>query len=124
MSFWGNEIETLSQNNITVPFISIHSLSPLRDEEKNTISLLEYIKNQNIFCIIDSLQFHHMYEKLSSLNTSSFDILKSDVFSKQHDLNISTPQVAELEELKELLSNRNTQIEIYSRHSDMMERFL
>jgi transcription-repair coupling factor (superfamily II helicase) len=124
LSFWGNEIEALSYNNAEVSSISIQALTKLAYDDKENLSLLEYLKNKKVFCILDTLEFHHMYDELISLNASSFNILKSDSFSHQHDLQISNPHISELEELKEFLSDKNSQIEIYTRHSDMMNRFL
>jgi hypothetical protein len=44
-----------------------------------------------------------MYESLSSLHASSFNILKNDAFKNHQDLQFTTPKINDLEELKSIL---------------------
>jgi transcription-repair coupling factor len=124
ISFWWDEIESLSKNNKELSRVSLHSLWELSSSDRNAFPLLDYLKKENVFCMLDSIEFHHSYEKLISLHASSYNILKDENFSRQHDLEITLPQISELEDLKSTLWDRNSQIQIYSRHSEMIERFL
>jgi hypothetical protein len=74
--------------------------------------------------VLDNLEFHHLYGSLSSLRAASFNILKADGFSLHYDLRVSTPKIEGLEDLKDMLRDTASDVKIYSRHDEMIERFL
>ncbi|MCD5375157.1 DEAD/DEAH box helicase, partial [Candidatus Gracilibacteria bacterium] len=125
LSFWGDEIESISQEAKELFEVKLHSLLALSGGGgKDEILLIEYLKKNDIFCILDTLEFHHMYTELSKLNSSGFNILKSDAYKNEYDLQISNPSIGELELLKSTLGDKNMTVEIYTRHNNMIERFL
>lgn len=74
------------------------------------------------------LEFHYLYERLSDIKTfqvSSFDILPlPEKWDTSIDREIKDIGYRNLEELKELLSLKNKNVNIYTRYPDMMQEFL
>ena len=126
VSFWWNEIESLRDASWDeIERLEISSLRHFWERQegsKNT--LLQYLQEKNIFCILDALEFHPQYENLvQKLKSSSFDILGNNFFRK-YDLWIRDIVCHSLEELREILSSQKSQVIIYTRHKELLSKFL
>ena len=130
ISFWWDDIEDIiSDSWDSVEEISFSCLEEIWDipEQRWSQSILDYIKDENIFCILDTIEFHPKYELLSSNEylSASFDILKSSEWNRKSiDLFISWLHINTLESLKDSFAEKNNRIKIYTRHTGMIEEFL
>lgn len=130
ISFWGDEIEEISLdwwNNLND--ISLSSLGPIEsiDNKRPTTSLLDYVAQSEIFCVLDTIEFHPKYEVLTSSEyaSASFDILKASEWNRKSiDLWILSLHINTLEELKDALWDKNNRLKIYTRHTQMIQEFL
>jgi len=128
LSYWGDEIESItSSDGVIHNKITLANMREFFSDERNNSSLLKILEDKKITSVIDSLQFHHLYESLlqSNLEWVSFNILSN--MSENWDslsLWIENLHIENLEDLKELLSGNNSQSKIYTRHTKTIEEFL
>jgi len=128
LSFWWDELESITDSfgeiHEKIIFSSIHEFCP---DEKNNVPLINIIENSNICCLLDSLQFHHLYESIISSNIDwiSINVLSNvDESSRSLQLWVEKLSIQNLEELKQVLSDSSTQTQIYTRHTKTLEEFL
>ena len=129
LSFWWNEIESLSDwSNKQYTEVELFSLENVFVWDTNSLIFIEHIKQEGIFCILDMLEFHPLYETLahSDYISSSFDILgdSSSHSRKVVDLWVQNNYCESLEKFRELLESRKEKVVIYTRHKTMMHEFL
>lgn len=127
LSFWWDEIESISWgNNEELSELRLSALTPLVLDERHNTNLIEYFKEQKIFCILDMLQFHYLYETLTQkdIQSASLNILSSNTAdSHWHNLQISPLNIQTLEELKETLWSSKSSAKIYTRHVNTISEF-
>ena len=126
ISFWWNEIESLTHSNIwKIDTIQMSSLEKFGEScTWKDISLKSYIQREQIWCIFDALEFYPIYEDLvSQFNNSSFDILWNNI-SQKYDLWIENIHCNSLEELKNILGSSKYKVKIFTKHSVLLQKFL
>jgi len=128
LSFWWDEIESITDSNWEIhEQVTFSSIQEFRPDKKHNTPLLKIIENTSICCLLDSLQFHHLYEGLISSNIDwiSVNVLSNmDEWAHTVRLWIEKPTIDSLENLKELLSNPKIETQIYTRYSKTLEEFL
>ncbi len=129
LSFWGDEVESISEwTHSKLEEIKFFSLKKIFEETSNTPTLIEHIKKQDIFCVLDSLEFHPLYEGFFSSDyaASSFDVLGNSSSHTREIVNVWIKNVycENLEKFRDLLSDRKKQVCIYTRHGKMLWEFL
>lgn len=80
MSFWGNELESIHYNGESIDSYILASLLPITSDSKNKNMLFDaLLEQEDIFLILDTLEFHPRYEQLSQAASkpASFNILDS-----------------------------------------------
>jgi len=136
ISFWGNKIEEISQNEIIVELqqqnkkldkLSLWSNVPLNIdiENKSTTSIKNIIKvKDDIFCILDQLDFLSIYEELISnwTNISSFDYIWNKLLSI-YDLEIRKPKIDNIDILLDYLK-KDTKKYIYTKNTWVINNFI
>lgn len=127
INYWWDDIESLEENGNSISSKTLSSLNSLWEVWEHSRMLLDYIKEENIFCFLDMLEFHPLYEILTGeeYHSSSFDILWLQGEKRpSEDLLISSLYCNSLEDFKDILSQRNNRVQIFTRHSPMMQEFL
>jgi hypothetical protein len=125
LSFWGDEIEIISFHWGKVNSIRLWSLQKFEEEKthKDSCTLLEYLKKSHIHIILDMLEFHHLYEILSSheYNASSFNILWNEKTAwSVIDLKISDLLINNIEDLRSVLQDTSKNITLYTQYENML----
>lgn len=125
LSFWWNELESIASNLWKIDSISLYSLKNISEKTdilkwKLYFSLKDILRERQIFCVLDMLEFHPLFESLTSqdFNSAAFTILGT------RDLQVKEVHCTELEDFKKLLTDSENTIEIYTRHQKMMQDFL
>ncbi len=127
LSFWWDEIESIILWSTSCTTISLWDKTTLSQQPKGrNISLQEYLETQKVFLILDSLEFHHLYEPMcKKMHYASFDILYSHMPEREHvSLWVQNLVIEDIEAFKTILSNPSHRVTLYSRHSKMVETFL
>ena len=129
LSFWGNELESIHNDSLwTLPELSLSSLQSVFKGGDQDIKLINYLHSEKIFCFLDNLEFHPVYEKLRGLGSinSSFDILGDSIWEKNIicDLGVEWVYCDSLEWFQKILSEKSEKIQIYTRHSKIIREFL
>jgi len=128
LSFWWDEVESIHDSDGEIhENLSLSSICEFYPEEKNNISLKEILENNATTCIIDSLQFHHLYEKILSwrLKWISLNLLSSiDDSQSSISLWIQNLTIQNLEDLKSTLWDKENRCRIFSRHIKTIQEFL
>ena len=128
INFWGNEVESIyindSQQIQTLYVASLQKIGELTSSKYKPISLKEYLCEENIWCLLDLLEFSPNYQEyIEDMKSSSFDILWNDTLTK-HDLAIQNIYCSSLEELKEHISSVHKNIHIFTKHYELISKFL
>lgn len=124
ISFWWDEIESISNNNSKIEKFQVHSLKDFNEEWD--INLIDYLRNTEIFLVLDGIEFHESFESLAGKDyiSSSFDLLPhTDIVWKHIDLPIQSLICKSVEDLKELLGNTNNHIQVFTRHYKVIKEF-
>lgn len=128
ISFWGDEIESLTKNSETLSSHELYSLKEFIDTtDRNTTSLKDILIENQSLCVLDALEFDIEYTDLSlALRSVSFDILPQLQNWKSHiKARISWLRISDLEWLKEVLTKWKKQKSyIYTKHWVTIEPFL
>lgn len=128
LSYWGDEVESIISNNEqTHNQIKITNITEFFSDERNNTSLIKILEDKKIMSVIDSLQFHHLYEFLlqSDLKWVSLNIL-SNMSESWNSLSlwIKSIHIDSIEDLKKTLAASNSQSVVYTRHIKTIEEFL
>jgi len=124
ISFWGTSVEEILVNNISVEKIIIWWKNNIfNDNIKKESNLFNYLKSFNFFIILDSLDFSEFYEdKINNFdNFCSFDFVGNKSL-KIKDLEIKTPIIENIDNLKEVLNKEN--IFIYTKNRKTIDNFI
>ncbi len=129
LSFWGDDIEEILIENKKTEHIRLWSLERFDTEKKhkNALALTDYFKIHSIHIVLDMLEFHHLYQQLSSseYTVSSFNILWNQESESQIiDLHISDLHAQNIEELRALLQDPQKNICVFTQYKTMFWEFL
>jgi len=127
ISFWWDEIDGLYRNGEACSEYHIYSLqiSP-ENSTQQSFTFKGILWEKKCFCMLDTLEFHHDYEDIChNLHSSSINILPQNI----HDTHIKLPidgfQIENLEDFKDILSNRKNYIpHIFTKFQSTIENFL
>ncbi len=92
---------------------------------KRPSSIQSYLKNSKIFTILDSLDFCEYYEEnIKTLaNICSFDFIVNKQLQGK-DLEIESPNIDNIDNLKSLLSTTKNNITIYTKNRKTIDNFI
>lgn len=128
LSYWWDEIESISDSDWQVyDNVKLSSIWEFTPDVKNNITLLEIIEQAWLHCVLDSLQFHHLYETLisSPISWTSINILSNmEEGVKSINLWIKKPFIENIEDLKDILGNKSNISKIFTRHGKTLKEFL
>lgn len=128
LSFWGDELESIIDSFWTShDRILLRSIKEFQTCKTSNTSLFKILENSHIPCIIDSLQFHYLYQEIieSKISWISLNVLSSiNDTQNSKNLCIEKLSIESLEDLKELLGNTTISSKIYTRHEKTLKEFL
>lgn len=65
INFWGNEIESIILEGVNIHTFDFYSLAKLGTGKKPSLPLKELFKTQKVWCVLDMLEFHPLFEAFS-----------------------------------------------------------
>ncbi len=92
---------------------------------ENIHSLQTYLKKSKIFTILDSLDFCEYYEENTQIldNFCSFDFITNKLLINKN-LDISTPNIDNIDTLKQILSSEKNKPLIYTKNTNTITNFI
>lgn len=130
ISFWGDEIEDIQKDNISIGQCVLSSIKDIGAEDipdKFKLSLLDYLASKEILSIVDHCEFHYLYENIHDAFTSlsSLDVLPNDTSEKKHNhLWVESLNIQNIEALRDILWKSSHECYIYTRHKKTIQEFL